>query len=67
MSKMAKEEEGHTIKIMMVCEQCKEEFELKFESPLAVQCSKCGSLFDARLQMYKQMRKMFEQQVEGGH
>lgn len=55
-----------TVHIVLICEHCKEDFELKFESPLAVQCSKCGSVFDARLQMYKQMREMFQEQVESG-
>jgi len=58
--------EAPVVRIMLTCEHCDQNFELKFESPVAVQCSKCGSVFDARLQMYKQMRKMFQEQVEGG-
>jgi ribosomal protein S27E len=50
--------------LMLNCEHCSEKFEVVFTSPIAVRCSKCGGLFDARLQLYKQMRQYFKEHVE---
>jgi len=57
-------ESGHVFRLILKCESCKNEFDFHFQGPAAIQCTKCGNLFDARLQMYKELRKYFRENVE---
>jgi DNA polymerase II large subunit len=60
----AHEAEDLSLKFVLRCEHCNEKFEVVFTSPMATKCSKCGGLFDARLQLYKQLREYFKENVE---
>ncbi|MHB8566155.1 MAG: hypothetical protein ACYC7D_03935 [Nitrososphaerales archaeon] len=39
--------------VNFVCEHCEKSFHYEFQTPIAVRCSHCDSIFDARLQIAK--------------
>ncbi|GEM_PF-5815701 len=39
--------------VTFVCEHCDKSFHYEFQTPIAVRCSHCDAIFDARLQIVK--------------
>ena len=51
-----KMEEGHRHEIRVDCEHCKEPFVVELVAPIAVRCSHCDAVFDARLQLERKTK-----------
>ncbi len=46
----------HKHEIRVECEHCKEPFVVELVAPIAVRCSHCDAVFDARLQLEKKSK-----------
>lgn len=51
------EGDAKVIGLVLKCERCGEKFTYEFNFPIAVSCVKCNSVFDARMQIYRQSRE----------
>ncbi|MGI0091552.1 MAG: hypothetical protein ACREBS_07580 [Nitrososphaerales archaeon] len=59
------EGKDHRFGINVVCEHCGKTILYELSVPIAVECTECDSTFDARLQMFKQFRREWEELTGG--
>ena len=50
------QDEAKIIGFILKCDRCGGKFTYEFNSPLAVSCVHCSSVFDARMQIFRQAR-----------
>ncbi|MEM2041762.1 MAG: hypothetical protein QW410_00205 [Nitrososphaerota archaeon] len=43
--------------IILTCEHCGKEFVWELNAPMAVRCTECNSVFDARMQLVRGLRE----------
>ncbi len=48
----------HEHEFVIECDHCKESFSFEIDTPIAVRCRHCNSVFDARLQLAKKSRQV---------